>query len=223
MRNFKAVGFALLALAAFGAVVAQVASAVPLTVSSVPSKVFITGTSEGVFKINVGNAVECKQAIARASVFPVSGAISEITLNPEFKECTLSGFAAGDIKAAGCAYTLTTPTGIKAGEVTIHSSQFHVLCPAGGKMEFTPTGFGVSLCTQYIREQTPTEGHIVARNVPGSSPMTVTFEITIKGTHWTGTGGTCGTSGTTGELVASTTGKCFSDELHTVQIDCTFS
>jgi hypothetical protein len=229
IRNYKGFGLALMALLAFGAIVAQGASAVPLTVEGIAkgSQVFIQGTTdkEGekhIFKSS-GN-VECSHAeYTAAPVVGEGGAVNEVTLAPEYKNCVAFGFAGTDIKVNGCTYTLTTPTLIVTGEVTWHPSQIHVLCPAGKKIEVTPTSFGVSVCTQSIGEQTPTAGHIVARNAGTPTAMDVTDEATVQGLSYTGTGSACGTAGVNAEYTGKTTVKCYSNAAHTVQVGCTFS
>ena len=219
-----------MAMFVFGAIAAQGASAVPLTITTtpVPATVFITGVqeSEHVFT-NAGGTVKCTASTWSASATPVSGAISELTLAPTYTGCTAFGFATAHVKVNGCTYTLTTPTAVKAGEVKWTApSQIHVLCPAGKSIEVTPTAFGASVCTQFINEQTPTSGDIVARNAGGAgNTMDITDEVTVKGVHYTGTGGACGNAEThsDAEYSGKTTAKCFSDAAHTVQIGCTLS
>ncbi len=229
IRNYKGFALALLAIFAFSAFAAQSALAHPLTITTtpVPEKVFITGIqeTEHVFT-NEGGTVRCTTSTWSASATPVSGAISELTLAPTYTGCSAFGFATAHVKVNGCTYTLTTPTttGV-AGEVTWHPSQIHVLCPAGKSIEITPTAFGASICTQFIGEQTPTSGHIIARNAGTAVAMDITDEVTVKGIHYTGSGGICGNGEThsDAEYSGNTTAKCYSDAGHTKQVGCTFS
>jgi len=225
IRRYKAFGLVLMALVALGAVAAQGASASPLTVSGV-AKVFITGTThEGGPKhvLTSTTSVECKVAHYSGSAAVVGGQVNEITLTPTYTECSAFGFATAHVKTNECHYTLTTPTKIKTGEVTWGKEQIHVLCTGGKKIEITPTSFGVSVCTQFIDSQTPTAGHLVARNAGTATAMDLTDEATVEGITYTGTGGACGTHGTNAKFTGTTTSFCYSDEKHTVKVDCTFS
>jgi len=225
--RYKAFGLALMALLALSAITSQIASAVPLTVSSGLSKVFVTGDVEGepVFTFS-GGSFKCTSNHFHGSGAASVGAVNELTIETTLSGCTLFGFSTVDVKFNGCTDTFTTPTSIKAGEVTWHAAtQYHTVCPAGKKIELTPTTFGASICTLSISEQTPTSGHIVGRNVVGSSPMDVTLEYTLEGLHYTGSGGSCGNSETHSDLkyAGNFTVTCFSDEKRTIRTDCTFS
>lgn len=228
IRKYKALGLALMAVFAFGAFSAQGASATPLTVEpSNLAKVFITGTTDtvgGIHKLSLGGglSVECTHALYKGSATVVSGAVNEITLTPEYTGCKAFGFATADVKHNGCTYTLTTPTKIVGG-VTWHPSQIHVICPAGKKIEITPTSFGASVCTVSIGEQTPTAGHLVGHNAGTSSAMDITDEATVEGIAFTSTGGACGASGNTASFSGNTTGTCYKNEAHTEPVNCTFS
>ena len=100
-------------------------------------------------------------------------------------------------------------------------SQIHVICPVGKKIEITPTSFGVSVCTASVGEQTPTAGHLVARNEVTSE--TITDEATVEGVTYTSTNSACGKGGNTAKFTGNTTATCYSNEAHTIQVGCTFS
>jgi len=225
IRKHKALGLALLALFAFGAI-AQSAAASPLTVAT--GEVHITAAQEGtghVFTAGSSGEVKCTTSTSDSTAIPVSGQVNEITVAPTYTNCTAFGSTA-DIKVNGCTYTLTTPTSIGVGVVTWSgSTQLHVLCPVGKSIEITPTFLGASVCTQFVGAQTPTEGHVVGRNVAESVPMDITLENTLGGIHYTGSGGICQNSEThiNGTLTGNTTAKCYPNTSHTEQIDCTFS
>lgn len=230
IRKYKALGLAMMALFAFGAFAAQSATAKPLTVPTNLTKVFLTGTQEEktthVFSTPNGN-VTCKHSAYRGSGTAASGVVNEVTLTPEYKECTAFGFATAHITTTGCTYTLTTATAVSAGVVTWGGAagQIHVVCTAGNAIKVTPTSFGVSVCTQSIEEQTPTSGHIVGRNAVPSTPMHITDEVTVEGVHYKGTGGVCGSgeTNTNAKYEGKTTTLCYSDAAHTIRVDCTFS
>jgi len=230
IRKHKALGLALMALFAFGAI-AQSAAADPLTVAS--GEVHITAAQEGtghVFTAGSSGEVKCTTSSSDTTATSVSGQVNEITVAPTYTGCTAFGSTA-DIKVNGCTYTLTTPTNLGGGVVTWHANlpenkgQIHVLCPEGKSIEITPTFLGASVCTQFVGAQTPTGGHIVGRNVAGSIPMDITLEVTLTGIHYTGSGGICqnGETHTDGTLTGNTTAKCYKNIAHTEQIDCTFS
>src|SRR6186713_2691290 len=123
IRRYKVFALATMAMFAFGAIAVQGASASPLTVNSSLSKVFITGTTDvagatHTFTVEPGLSVHCKHSLNKGSASAIAGAINELTLAPEYTECTAFGFANADVKVNGCTYTLTTPTKLKTGEVT---------------------------------------------------------------------------------------------------------
>lgn len=226
-RTYKAVGLALVAMFALAAVVAQGASAVPLTVEVAQSTtVHITGDQELTHKITSPNgAWSCTTASFDATATAgAGGRIDELTVAPTFTGCSAFGFATSHVLVNGCVLTYTTPTSIGPGLVTWGPSQIHIACPAGKKLEITPTTFGVSACTQFVGDQTPTAGHVVGRNA-GSVPMDVTLETTLSGIHYTGTGGLCGNSETHSDmsLTGNTTFRCYKNAAHTEVVGCTFS
>jgi len=244
IRNFKAFGLALVAVLALGAIAAQGASAVPLTVEGIASggTVFPLGDQDGkthTFTSSAGNVVCTEASFPAKGSVGAGGAVNEITVTPSYpteklgggNNCVAFGFANAHVKTNGCTYTFTTPTVVSPGVVTWHGSQVHLECPAGKVIEITPTSFGASVCTETIEPQTPTSGHVVGRNVAGSVPMDITLEITLTGIHYIGHGAPCDpkpggvetTTQTNGTLTGNSTIKCYSNEAHTTQVGCTFS
>jgi len=224
-HKYKALGLAMTAMFAFGAIAAQGAPASPLTVNSGLSKLFITGTNHGfsthTFTAEPGLHATCTHALYKSSATPTSGAINEITLTPEYTGCSAFGFATAHVKHNGCTYTLTTPTKLKAGEVTWGKEQIHVVCPEGKKIEITPTSFGVSPCTGFIGSQTPTAGHLVARNL--ANEFELTDEMTVEGITYTSTNSACGKNNNTAKFVGNTSATCYSNEGHITKTSCRFS
>ena len=232
--KYKALGLALMALAAFGAIAAQGASANPLTVPNVPvgQQVHITGTtdtgSSHILNVGGGLSISCTHAeYDGTAVVGAGNTVNHITLAPTYTTNTCTGFGfPNHVNMNGCTYTLTTGVKLPDGTTTISAplGQIHIVCPAGKKIEITPTTFGVSACTVSIGEQTPTGGHIVIRNSGGAgNTMDITDEITLAGIAFTSTGGACGASGNNAGFTGNTTAKCYSDVAHTVQTSCTFS
>jgi len=66
---------------------------------------------------------------------------------------------------------------------------------------------------------------VVGRNVVPSVPMDTTPESTMRGIHYTGSGGICqnGETHTSGTLTGNTTARCYDNIAHTNQSACTFS
>jgi hypothetical protein len=237
IRNSKAFSLALAAMLALGAFVAQGALASPLTVEGAPtgSTTFTFGDQETSFVLqNAGGSVSCVEVAFNGSGAVESGGkVNELTVVPSFPtekagggaNCTAFGFSGAHIKTNECTLTFTTPTSLKAGEVTWGASQLHLVCPTGKALEITPTFLGSSVCTQTLAAQTPTSGHVVAKNVTGSSPMDVTAEFTLEGLHYTGTGSSCGNSETHSDatLKGNSTTKCFKNSARTEQTGCTVS
>jgi len=240
IRNYKVFGLAVVAMLALGAFVAQGASADPLTCEGLASgsTCFTSGDQDGGTHkfVSAGGSVTCTEAIFTGSgAVGTSGAVAEQTINSVYNKCSAFGFAEAHVKTNGCTYTFTTPTKVSAGVVTWDPStnslgepteaQLHLVCDTGKSIEITPTFFGASVCTEFVGSQTPTMGHVVGRNVTGSSPMAVTLEITLENIHYTGTGSSCGNSETHSDatLNGNSTVKCYSDSTHTKQVGCTFS
>ncbi len=247
IRNYKAFGLALVAMLAFGAFAAQGASASPLTCEGLAlgAKCFSTGDQDGgltKFK-TAGGEISCTEVSYRdeGTVTSASGGVNEVTVTPSYpteksgggNNCTAFGFAGAHITTTGCNFTLTTPTKIKAGEVTWDTStglageeaQVHLVCETGKSIQVTPTAFGASVCTQTIEAQTPTMGHVIGTNAGTVEKMDVTLNITLSNIHYKGTGSSCGNSEThtDASLTGGSTVKCYSDSAHTKQINCTFS
>jgi hypothetical protein len=243
IRKYKAFGLALMAIFAFSAVVAQGASAVPLTVD-LPEKtaVHITGNQATQHKFTTPNgSVTCSTAVFDATpTTEAGGAINEMTVAPTYTGCAAFGFATAHVNVNGCTYTFTTPAKIAGGVtwtptiivkheggVETNTGQLHIVCPAGKSIEITPTTFGVSACTQFVGTQTPTSGHVVGVNSGGTKTgeMDVLLETTLSGIHYTGTGGLCGNGETHSDATytGNSTVRCYKNAAHTEQVDCTFS
>jgi hypothetical protein len=237
--NRRIFSLAVMAMFALSALLAQGASATPLTVEgiAVGGTVFMTGDQDGgtaVYK-SAGGSISCVEGTGTSSaVVGAGGAVNEVTGTanaPTEKagggnNCTAFGFAGAHVKQNECTGTSTTGTSIKPGEVTWSAAtQGHLLCPTGKQIEITPTAFGASLCTQSIAPQTGTGGHVVGRNAGTAGAMDITLESTLTGVHYTGTGSSCGNSEThtDGSITGNSTVKCYSDVTHTVRVGCTFS
>ncbi len=225
IHKYRAIGIALAAILALSALAAQAASASPLTVTEGASgTTFYTGDQDSVWVWSDDTfSAECPTTSISASSSGAS--VTETSWSAAYDKCKGFGFATMDWKHNNCTYTFTTPTKLKTGEVTWHASDIHIICPEGKQIEYTPTSFGVSVCTRFISSQTPTGGHIVGRNVGSGSEMNVTLEITLEGIHYTGTGGVCGNSEThtNWKWAGNSTIRAYSNGGHTTQRGITFS
>ncbi len=228
-RTYKAVGMTWLAMVALSALAAHGALASPLTTEGFGGTSLTADQDGGTHGFGSKGEVKCVEAVYTSRTNEM--VINDLTVFPSYptkdksgnKNCNAFGFVDSHVNMNGCNYTFTTPTIVKAGEVTWDPTLVHLICPEGKQIEITPTFFGMSACTQFIPMQTPTEGHVIGRNAPGSSPMDVTLEFKLKGFQYTGTGGPCGTKGSNGEFTGSSTFRCYSNEAHTILKACTFS
>jgi len=227
IRKYEVLGAVLMAVLASGVIV-KIATASPLTVPVGASPTHITTEQEGstIFEAPGSGTVTCTTATSDTTVTPTEGQINEFTAAPTYSGCTAFGSSA-DVRVNGCTFTRTTATQVSAGIVTWGPAQLHLLCPAGKSIETTPTFLGASVCTQFIAAQTPTGGHITGRNTggSGSGEMHLTFENTLSGLHYTGSGGVCGNSEThtNGTWTGNETARCYNNTAHTQKVDCTLS
>jgi hypothetical protein len=215
----------LVAVLALGGFVTSIASASPLTSESAGAT-FITGDQDGGTNTFGNNFFTAQCVTKRLSAQTEGASINELTVSTSTSGCTWFGSWGVHTVWNGCAYTFTTPTRLEVGSVTWSaSSQLHLACPTGKNLEYVLTAAGVSLCTVSVPPQTPTSGHVIARNAGASSPMEFTLEITVQGMHYTGTGSSCGDGATHSDafLLGSSRVRCYANEAHTLQVGCTVS
>jgi hypothetical protein len=175
-RNLKALGLALIAVFAMGAVVASSASAVADDhFTTTKPSALVTGVSHNnKFEITGGPKFECTTSKFTGTFLNNS---TEITIDPEYTgkightphntsptvaaECNATG---GDITVDmnGCHYDLTgNTTGLDKGLV---DATVWITCPAGQVIKITQLGTGVTLS---IPAQTPTVGGVTYHNLSG--------------------------------------------------------
>ncbi len=175
IRNIKALGLALVAVAAMSMAAAAVAPAAQLHATG-QQNVVLTGHQEGenVFQVTTslaedkGPKIKCGQATFESTV-PFQGGTQvttqELTVTPIYHNCTAFGQTA-TVKMNGCHYTAT---GVGQPNNTV---AIDVVCTTAGKqIEIT-----TAICQVKVPAQT-TAGHIVFKNVAGH---TVTGEITVN-------------------------------------------
>jgi len=225
-------GLAITAIIALGALVVEPAAAVPLTVEGGASgTTFYTGDQDNSSHefVTPAGTVKCTTAVFTGS--STGASVNELTLAPSYSGCTAFGFAGTDVKVNGCTYTFTTPkkstlttvTWSNVNENGIQREELHIICPAGKKIEITPTSFGASVCTQFIGPQTPGWGHVTGRNAGTSLAMDITLEFTLESIVYTGSGGACGTSGVAAKYTGKSTISAYSSETHFTQRGLTIS
>ena len=228
MQRNKALGVALAAILALSALAAQAASADALTVNEGASgTTFYTGDQDKASWqwSSASGVAECPTTSISASSSGAS--VNETTWAAVYGNCTGFGFAVMHWNHNGCTYTFTTPTKVKAGEVTWNGSDIHIVCPTGKSIEYTPTSFGVSVCTRFLSAQTPTSGHVIGTNTGGLgvNEKDVTLDIALSGIHYTGTGSVCGDSSTHSDLswTGKSTVRAYSNGGHSTQRGIAFS
>jgi hypothetical protein len=198
-RKLKALGLALVAVFAMGAVAASGASATSFHFNSnapvehtILSGSQISGFNHK-FKTTAGE-VTCENA--EFSGTSTSNAAKDLTIQAAYYGCHIFVFSkvAAEVKMNGCEYTFTShqTVGGKTEPFTVH-----VVCPEGKVVEVVAAGCTVKVGPQTLTgfEVTNVENHVkVAAN--------------SKNVSYSHTGFTCGTgSGTTGTYVGDTTVK----------------
>lgn len=222
MQRLRAIGISLGIGLMFCAVGAQTASATETYTSGVAAGVstFITGqdTSNGVWSDPSGTA-SCSTVSLSGEAVQKGPASHEITLTPSYSGCTCKGFATCHV-ATNCHILLTTPTTIEPTKWTLHTPH---LVPTSGSscvVTFTPTGFGVSVCTESVPNQTPTSGHAILTNAGSGSTADMNLVATWEGIHYTGTGGVCSNGETHSDMTFTVnwTLKGYSNSSHATQV-----
>ena len=195
MRNLKALGLALLAIFAMGAVVVSTAQASPNpTWTPTEGATTLHGGSlpnEGAGKINaltlpgIGQEITCTTTTLD-SVTTLFGPMPEVQFTPTYEGCkTPNGYAT--ITHNECRkrfYHLTTVPG------TVHyRTTAELVCPPGKQIEihlYPDPAHALSVCTIDIPPQT-FNGAFTVTNVPGLNPTTnsVVIEGTVGGLNYT--------------------------------------
>ncbi len=176
-RNIKALGLALVAVAAMGTASASMAQAAQLHATS-SKNIVVTGhqKTENVFQLTTslaedkGPKVKCSQATYEGTAVTSGGSQvtgDELTVTPIFGGCTAFGQAA-TIKLNGCHFT-ATGAGQPARTMVLDG-----VCPTAGKQIEIQS----AICQVKFPMQT-IGGHVVFNNVAGS-PHTVEAVITVN-------------------------------------------
>lgn len=204
IRNLKALGLALVAVLALGAITASSALAA-FEAEGTPVRVTRSANNTQEFTYNEGVVTKCttvggsgEQAISPSEDF---------RFNPTLSGCTFPAFGAtAEVSMNGCGYTFTSAMGST-------SMSTHIACPEGQSIDITVKTFGSTLCDLHIAPQTP-GGTIAASNVGSGTTREFKISLNVNGISGTRTGSSlCGpatsTTGTySGEvnLTGETTG-----------------
>jgi len=127
IRNFKALGLALVAVLAMSAVVASAAQAVPsFTASSYPAFATGSNTIGGETFTTPGGTVQCdshykveKYRTTTTEGLPSPGS-STVTVTPEYTDCVAFGFLGASVKMNSCDYEFHATSKIAEGHYNHH-------------------------------------------------------------------------------------------------------
>jgi hypothetical protein len=161
-RNLKALGLALLAVFALGAIGAQAGSAHEF--KSDGQRSVITGKNVGAhtFQIGAAGIVSCANAKFEGTVDAGAGKteVDEITIKPTYTNCTFGGQVAS-VFFNDCAYVYDSDTSAdpEGGE----SATVKIECAANHSIEIHTVN-----CTITIKEQTVPNGTTYIRRTSGS-------------------------------------------------------
>jgi hypothetical protein len=185
-QRIKALGLALVALAALGVLVASAAQAARLDVPGREKAVIRAereGTEPHTLSIPGVEPIRCTAASLEGTLqqAPEIKELKDVTLTAAYSECTAFGFAA-QVHMNGCKYTAT---GESNGVDPALTGWVDVTgCTTGKRIEIlvdTPEHF--LLCTVTIPEQN-TLSHLLFNDVQGSSPTHARVQATIAGIAW---------------------------------------
>jgi hypothetical protein len=190
--KFKALGLAVLAALAVGAV--SVVSAGADSGGVIHSDVqwtHVVGAQEGPSEDNrlhdftVNDAVTCDSVTYTGSVGGKTP--TQLTVIPEYTEChTQKGFPAS-IQMNGCGYTLTF------ADMFVEHHTAHLQCPTGKTVVATVNPPIVGECHVHIPPQTPTEGGVAYTTIVENGKHAQTLNVTAEGVtvNRIDTGGGC--------------------------------
>ena len=147
IRNFKALGIAVIAALAMSAVVASAASADNFTAASYPAEGSGGQTTTHEFTVQ-GSAVKCAEAKFTGTL---AAANTYMTVSPEYKKCQAFGFLEATVSMNGCTYKFDAGTG--------GTGSVEVVCPSGQTITVV-----AATCTVHIPPQTPTTPTVNFKN-----------------------------------------------------------
>lgn len=216
-RNLKALGLAVCAVLAMGAVMASAAQAQTgaLTTPVFPS--IVTGEQQGGFSFDIGEPPVYQATCNSRLDATLVGPTDPVTFQPTYENCTAHpGFTPVTVTMNGCDYTIGfSKPGTTGQPITTGTMHAWVNCPVGQQIEihiykdaFDHAG-NVSTCTYDIGPQGPVPAGIY-HNTPGAVPPDVdaTVNATFTARSTIGAGGfICGGDPVTGHLPFTLTGN----------------
>src|SRR5215204_1657741 len=180
IRKFECLGIAVLAVLAMGV---ATASAAEFNVEAAPTT--LTGAQEGTNTIVTDSGtIHCKAATFEGTVSTTSAA--EITLTPQYKECTLTGSteAAVTVHVNGCKWTYeateTSTAGVRLSGCAEGTSGILFTAPS---------------CTITVLSQFTTMGPVHYLNSGSGSTRELKIESTIENLTYTELGSNCKNKG----------------------------
>jgi len=198
-RMLKALGLAMFAVLALGAMTASGASAAGERFHSATEHTILDVTQDGtegsatgqqIFKTTAG---ELPCTGVEASVTLTAKTTSEITTTPTFTKCNkIEGGKEGltlHMKMTSCDYLFTAE---KSGT----HAPVHIQCSTpGDHIHINATFLGSEILCMTFPPQTPTGGGVVYHNVRSveNGPRTITIETTVTGIEYTEKGA-CGSA-----------------------------
>jgi len=209
-RNLKALGLALMAVLALGAIAAGSASAAGERFHSEEKTTIVTGTSEAshVFAAS-GFSVTCTEAHFRGTSVGEAGGTTNkfLSLHPIYTGCT-SSLGAAPVDTNGCNYEFNAETNA-SGHLPIK-----IVCTGANTIKVTAPG-----CTLSFGNQTVVNGASVTNTGAGTTRDT-TVKATATATFSKSGFGCFVIGGTTGTYTGPTVVKGFKDngttgDLHT--------
>jgi hypothetical protein len=220
-RKLKALGLALFALCALGAMTAGSASAAGELFRSEKETTILTGTNVGnhVFETPAGLKITCEVATfnGTAKAETVGGTTTKtLTVHPTYEKCKDSLFnAAAPVDTTGCNYVFTSET--KENATKEKHLPASIECTSGFAIKVTASGctltFGAQATTNGI--VVTNEGKLNERDIKAKATAGAAFTKDAPAT-----GSTCGfITGTTGTYTGEVTLKGFVDNGVTGPID----
>jgi len=187
-RNARALGLALVAMLAMGAVLASAASALTVTAAKYPAAISATQTNTNTLSNGI-RTVSCSEASLTGEI----GAASEtVQITPVYGGCTGNGGTTATVNANGCTYTLKPTVEHSA---TTGTGTITVDCPEGKRIlvDIWATGkkhTEAKLCRLEVGAQGPLSGGEY-HNTANGILLTINL-TTVKVLRTEGTAANCG-------------------------------
>ncbi len=220
IRNFKALGLALIAVFAMSALVASAAQAAAGEFTAESYPVTLTGSQVGTNTLTVGNGARVVSCTTASATGTLAGTSTTLTLTPSYSGCTSTGALPATVTVNGCDFSLTSNT----VTATTGTGSATVACPAGKEIivdiyaSAAKHAENVRACEYHIAAQGPLsagEYHLEGAGSTREITATLAVKPATKNTvgskllcglaaEETGTSTLAGTQTLTGENAAGT-------------------